>query len=280
MKKIATMRKIIFGVLLCSASVQALNIYNETEVKETAALVGLQMLTGLLPDNDFTFGPKFGVQFGAGVHNPVAAALVLGAEYARHGGPSTLSVASSMFNRALAQNLAERCNTTETNGYVVAAAVNAVGISILSDGPLRQGLIQWKLCGALVNGLEKEFLKQGMDPASAGLMTSSVTGGLAALLLIAHSSTIPPGTIDAKQLRAARQINLNVATTLVAETGFRLLPSMMSAETMKLVLGLPLYWIAQRMPEGVLKTFAVNTGISFMIGTGAEIAGSLKRLAI
>ncbi|MEI6805244.1 MAG: hypothetical protein WCK49_01905 [Myxococcaceae bacterium] len=250
------MKKNIFAVLFCFIFVTSLSAYNITEAKKAAAVAGGQILTSLLFLDRNQFEPKFSAQFGIGLHDPVVSVSSLWLQDRYLGDKTAHSSALTLVNRIVAQQVAQEFNTTESMGYLVAAAMNIGGIWRLSEGPVKTALIDYKLWGALANMVEQRFLEAAFTPAVAQLGTGIVTGGLSLSL-------------------ASRNDVSHIRNAFVIESGIRVLPGILGIwapagfvqHATNLALGIPVIAFGKSMQQGAKKEFVMATGMSFGISS-------------
>lgn len=274
------MKKIIPVFLLFLSFLQPLQAYNETERKQAAILAATHLATAFLPDS--WFGVKFSTQFGIGIHDPKLAVVALGMQHALLGDQVALSSGLSMANRAIALESAQYFNLTPAMGYLLAAGLDTAAIW-MPPGPFGTSLLESKLISALSNVIEQALLKTRFSPETVGLLTSAVTSALAGSLWIAYSGQYTdPEDIEAQRL------NLNAARALVAETAFRLGPSLATMymptinQQANLALGVPLILLATRMKKDSVASNLVNlvssTGCAFLINSVVTWVGQLMEL--
>lgn len=258
------MRQIILVFLLFVVAVQPVRAYNVTEMAQMTALAGIHLTTALMSDHEYVSGAKFGLQFAAGIYHPASEALILGLRHVYLGDKMALGSGLNMANRAVAKTFAGYFNSTETKGYWVAAGMDLGALLVLEywDQIDACNTIQdWTFPGALVNAFYQGMLVRGNIPEMAGVLTSVMTGVVAVM-----------------------PIHEKFQTTFMAETGFRLLPSITSmvvsnAEIKSLIncAGMFLILKSNQMREGHLRTFTGSTSVSFLISAVIDMVERFKK---
>lgn len=258
------MRRNIFGILGILGFSMAGNAYNFTDVMQYNALGIGHALVYWIPEPYFE--EKFSMQFGLAIHDPAMALVVLGAQGYLKDSAASISAGATTLNRVIAKQLAKHYQVPESQGYFLAAGVDLAMIPFLpTQGPLgifRASLVDFKVIGALANGVEQFYIENGKPSEIAGLSTA-LRAGLLGMTL------------------AGVGINHKVSRALIIESGIRLLPNVLELtsahpilkEVVVISAGIPMIQLARSMAPGLKQNFVMATGMAFLIGLTHRLMG-------